>query len=187
MPSLNDAFAELQAINTKLQTLHTDNSQLKTGQVAIQTAINAGTSATQAVQGAVEAGTVVLKAMVQEQHISNTLLLHLTRQADTMICALEAIARNTCGIHNEAHQQTALQRVMEASELALLDISKTVHPDAALDLARREGLRHATEACCPPPQEPPVCSYRPCPAPPPLKIKDKEGGKEDPKGGEKIK
>lgn len=36
MPSLNDAFNELQAINAKLQNLHTDNGQLLAGQLAIK-------------------------------------------------------------------------------------------------------------------------------------------------------
>ena len=89
-----------------------------------------------------------------------------------MICALEAISRNTCAIHNEAHLQTGRQIVIAAAETALLDITRTVHPGAALDFDRREDQRRATEACCPPPADPPVCAYRPCPAPKPLENRD---------------
>lgn len=169
MASFNDAFNELQAINAKLAVLHTDNGQILAGQVAIKAAVDAGTAATQDVKASVDAGTAVLGNLLQGQQLTNKILLHLSKQADTMICALEAISHNTCGIHNEVHVQTGLQRVITASGVALLDISKTVHPDAALDLLRREALKSATDQCCPPPVEPPVCNHKPCPAPPPFR------------------
>ena len=162
MASFNDAFNELQAINANLAVLHTDNGQILTGQAAIKAAVDAGTAATQGVKASVD-------VMLQGQQLTNKILLHLSQQADTMICALEAIARNTCGIHNEVHVQTGLQKVMSASGVALLDIAKTVHPDAALDLSRREALKNGTDLCCPPPLEPPVCDYKPCPVPPPFR------------------
>jgi hypothetical protein len=177
MPSLNDAFNELQAINANLQVLHTDNGQVLNGQAAIKAAVDAGTAATKDVKSSVDAGTVVLKSIEQGQQLTNKILLHISQQTDTMICALEAIARNTCAIHNEVHIQTGLQKIISASGVALLDIARTVNPGAALDLSRREALRNATDLCCPPPVEPPVCNYRPCPAPPPLREAppDKEG------------
>lgn len=168
MASLNDAYNELLAINAKLNVLHADNGQLLAGQVAIRTAINAGTAATKEVKDAVDAGTVVLKAIEQGQEVTNTILLHLSHQTDTMICSLEAIARHTCGILNEVHRQTGIQTGIAAADAALLDIAKTVNPDAALDLARRMALQAAQEACCPPPVEAPICNDKPCPAPQPL-------------------
>lgn len=113
MPSFNDAYNELQTINAKLSNLHADNVQLLAGQVAIKAAVEAGTLATQSVQASVETGTEVLKNIVQGQHISNAILAHLSRQADTMICALEAISRHTCSIYNEAHIQTDTQAVIQ--------------------------------------------------------------------------
>lgn len=169
MASFNDAFNELQAINASLAVLHTDNGQILTGQAAIKASVDAGTTATQGVKASVDAGTTVLSALLQGQQLTNKILMHLSLQTDTMICSLEAIARNTCGIHNEVHVQTGLQTGMSASGVALLDIAKTVHPDAALDLSRREALKNATDLCCPPPVEPPVCNYKPCPAPPALR------------------
>lgn len=166
MASFNDAYNELQSINANLGVLHADNGQLLAGQAAIKAAVDTGTHN---IQTAVEAGTAVLQGMLLEQQLTNRILFHLTQQADTMICALGAISRNTCGIHNETHVQTGLEKVVSASAVALLDIAKTVHPEAALDLARREAQRAATERCCPPPVEPPVCDHKPCPAPPPLR------------------
>jgi hypothetical protein len=174
MPTLNDAFNELQAINANLQVLHADNGQLLAEQTAIKAAVDAGTVATQAVKAAVDAGTLVLESIAQGQRVTNTILLHLSRQADTLICAVEAIARNTCAIHNETHRQTKLQAVIADSDEALLDIAKSVNPSAALDLARREAEREALELCCPPQVEPPVCNYKPCPVPPPLEIDDRK-------------
>lgn len=169
MASFNDAFNELQSINVNLLTLHADNGQILAGQATIKAAVDAATLATQGVKASVDAGTAVLNAMLQGLQLTNKILFHLSLQTDTIICSLDAIARSTCGIHNEAHVQTGLQKITSASAVALLDIAKTVHPDAALDLSRREGLKHATELCCPPPVELPVCSYEPCPAPPPLR------------------
>lgn len=176
MASFNDAFNELQAINANLAVLHTDNGQIVAGQAAIKAAVDAGTTATQGVKASVDAGTAVLNQMLQGQQLTNKILLHLSQQADTMICALEAISRNTCGIHNEVHVQTGLQKIISTSEVALLDIAKTVHPDAALDLSRREALKVATDRCCPPSVEPLVCNHKSCPAPLPLRdvVPDRE-------------
>ncbi len=179
MPTLNDAFNELQAINAKLQTLHADNGALAAGQAAITAAIGVNTAAVNNVRASVDAGTAVLNAMVQLQKVTNTTLLHISRQADTMICALEAIARNTCAIHNEAHVQTLRQTVIASAETALLDITRTINPGAALDLDRRMDQQIALEKCCPPDPEPQPCHYKPCPAPPPLeqhKIGEKKPG-----------
>lgn len=176
MASFNDAFNELQAINANLAVLHADNGQILNGQASIKAAVDAGTAATQDVKASVDAATTMLGQIMQGQQLTNKILLHVSQQADTMICALEAISRNTCGIHNEVHVQTGLQKVISVSAVSLLEITKTVHPDAALDLSRREALKNATDLCCPPPVEPPVCAHKPCPAPPPLRDVKTEPG-----------
>jgi hypothetical protein len=168
MPTLNDAFNELQAINANMQVLHTDNAGIIAGQAAIAASIAASTAAINDVRNSVDAGTAVLHSIATLQQVTNATLLHMSRQQDAMICALEAISRNTCAIHNEAHIQTKRQTVIAAAETALLDITRTVNPVAALDLDRREDQQRAIEKCCPPPVEAPVCTYRPCPTPPPL-------------------
>lgn len=172
MPTLNDAFNELQAINGHLQTLHADNASIIAGQAAIAAAVAASTAAINDVRQSVDAGTAVLHTMTHLQQVTNATLLHMSQQADAMICALEAISRNTCAIHNEAHLQTGRQTVIAAAETALLDITRSVHSAAALDFDRREEQRRATEKCCPPQPEAAVCAYRPCPAPKPLDIKE---------------
>jgi hypothetical protein len=172
MPTLNDAFNELQSINSHLQTLHADNGSIIAGQAAIAAAIAASTAAINDVRNSVDVGTSVLKSIAHLQQVTNATLLHMSHQQDAMICALEAISRNTCALHNEAHIQTGRQTVIAAAETALLDITRTVHPAAALDLDRREEQQRAIEKCCPPPVDPPVCAYRPCPAPKPLEIRD---------------
>jgi hypothetical protein len=182
MPTLNDAFNELQAINANMQVLHADNASIIAGQAAIVAAIGVNTAVVNDVRSSVDNGTAVLKTIAQLHQVTNTVLLHLSRQADTMICSLDAIARNTCAIHNEAHLQTALQTGIADAEHDLLDITRTVYPAAALDLDRRDALQKATEECCPRPVEPPPCNYRPCPLPPPLDLhirpeREKEGNK----------
>ena len=172
MPTLNDAFNELQAINGHLQVLHADNGSIIAGQAAIAAAIAASTAAINDVRNSVDAGTAVLNSIAHLQQVTNATLFHMSQQQDAMICALEAISRNTCAIHNETHMQTGRQTVIAAAETALLDITRTVHPAAAIDLDRREDQRRAVEKCCPPPIEPPVCAYRPCPAPKSLEYRD---------------
>src|SRR6188508_2042433 len=49
-----------------------------------------------------------LEALIDGQHYGNRALHHQTVQAETMICALEHISRNTCEILNEEHRQTGL-------------------------------------------------------------------------------
>ena len=120
MPTLNDAFNELQSINSHLQTLHADNSSIIAGQAAIAAAIAASTAAINDVRNSVDVGTSVLKSIAHLQQVTNATLLHMSHQQDAMICALEAISRNTCALHNEAHIQTGRQTVIAAAETALL-------------------------------------------------------------------
>lgn len=129
-------------------------------------------------QSSVDDGVVVLKLIAQEQQVTNSILLHLTQQLDTMIYSLSAISHNTCNIANESHIQTELQRSIANSEAALLDISKTINPAVVVDLERREAILKAQEACCPTQLPPPICNYKPCPAPPPLSIKPRRKNQE---------
>jgi hypothetical protein len=80
IPTLNDAFNELQAINA--------------GQAAIVGAIAANTAAVKEFRSPVDAGTAVLKTIAKLHQITNTVLPHPSRQTDTMICSLEATARS---------------------------------------------------------------------------------------------
>jgi uncharacterized protein with PIN domain len=95
-------------------------------------------------------------------------LYHLSQQEDTVICELKKIDRATCNTSTEAHYQTALQRQIEKETASLVEMEKTVHPDAALVLARMNDAREKMEKCCPPPAEKPLCEFEPCSAPSPL-------------------
>lgn len=95
----------------------------------------------------------------------STLLNHQIEQNNTIICILERISEIVCGIHNESHQQTALQKDLREYANEIKDITATVHAGADLDLRRRKELERQISACCPSRPEPLVCIYRPCPAP----------------------
>jgi ABC-type transporter Mla subunit MlaD len=99
---------------------------------------------------------------------TNQALFQNDQQNDTMICILQQIAVNTCGIWNEAHTQTPLQEAIKAATRRLANLYAATHGDAALTLEREGELRRQIEACCPPEPSPPACVEQPCPAPKPL-------------------
>lgn len=102
---------------------------------------------------------------------TNQALFQNDKQNDTMICILQQISVNTCGIWNEAHTQTELQEAIKAATHKLACLYAATHGDAALTLEREEGLRRHIEECCPPKPKEPVCVESPCPAPPPFEKK----------------
>jgi len=99
---------------------------------------------------------------------TNQALSQNDKQNDTMICILEQIAVNTCGIWNEAHIQTHLEKGIDASTQKLARLYAATHGDAAVTFAREEELLRRIEKCCPPEEPPPVCVETPCPTPPPF-------------------
>ena len=88
---------------------------------------------------------------------TNQVLSQNDKQNDTMICILQQISVNTCGIWNEAHIQTDLQKGIEASAQRLAKLYAATHGDAAVTLAREEELLRQIEKCCPPEEPKPVC------------------------------
>ena len=96
---------------------------------------------------------------------TNQALFHNNQQNDTMICMLQQISVNTCGIWNEAHTQTPLQEAIKAAIRKLADLYAATHGEAALSQEREEELRRQIEACCPPKPPEPACVERPCPTP----------------------
>lgn len=167
MPSLNDFYNELTQVNAGLQTLHNDIVALTNETSSVRASVDTGFTR---IDATLTAGFTALSdgaaALISLQTYANESLNHNTLQNDTMICSLEQVSRNTCSSLNEEHVQTGLQTAITESVRASLEISKAAHPDAALDLERHEKLRAQIEECCPPPQEPPVCSYEQCKAPP---------------------
>ncbi|MDA2178533.1 hypothetical protein PDN34_18120 [Bacillus cereus] len=104
----------------------------------------------------------VLKTLVELQASHNNVLDKLTRQVDTVICVLEHISKNTCESLNEEHTQTDLQNAIKTVSEALLELYKTVHPDAALAYEKLEKVHKELLECCPSKEPKPFCVYKPC-------------------------
>jgi hypothetical protein len=154
MASINDVFNELQTVNNNLILLHTDN-------VAETNAVNQVNTSIGTLTAAVNTGfaqTVnALAVLAQIEEAMARLLFHLTQQADTMICALEHISRNTCGILTETTIQTRLQTQMAGDLEELKEVTEIAYPAAAVEHAKLAKLKAEIERCCPPEVPPPAC------------------------------
>ena len=104
-------------------------------------------------------------ALLGQQHFTNAALVAEIAQQKTMICELEQIASQTCQLLTESHIQTGLQRNIAHDTSRLLDITRTAHPEAELELVRLDKLREQIEKCCPPSEETPLCKHEPCKVP----------------------
>ncbi|GAC1484497.1 MAG: hypothetical protein NVS1B9_01080 [Solirubrobacteraceae bacterium] len=167
MPSVDDVYNQLVSANTNLQTLHSDLTSLNTSVKQVNATMVAGFDAL------VVLGTYTNKALALND-----------QQNETMICILEKISKNTCEILTQVTIQTRLEESIGDHASALDDMFQSVNPGAARELKRSLDERAALEKCCPPPAEPPACTYEPCPHPreklgPPPKPRD--GQTEPPK------
>lgn len=166
MASISEVYDELQSANDKLDTLHADLQQVLNRLQTIQTEVTTGFGG---VIGTLNVGFAALtkgaQGLIALQSFANDVLLHHSKQNDTIICILENISKNTCNLEAEAHLQTGLQISIEKKVSLQTEISKTVNAAVALELERMEALRRQIEECCPPTQEPPACTYVPCDAP----------------------
>jgi hypothetical protein len=138
----------------------------------ILNALNGANNRLDLVKGAVDAVNATLNTglsqLIAIGQYTNQALFHLSKQDDTIICALEHISRNTCNLVTEAHLQTALQERIAESTCRLADLYASVHGEAEVQRQRLAKLQQEIERCCPPPKPPPACTYVPCPAPDPL-------------------
>ncbi len=169
MPSAQDILNAINnntgTIGGKLDTVNTNLSTIENKLDAINASVNAVDADVQKLQQLVLWGFSQLITLGQ---YTNQALFHNDQQNDTIICILQQIAVNTCGIWNESHDQTELQKAIRAATRKLASLYAATHGDAALSLEREEELRRQIEACCPPKPPEPVCSESPCPAPPPF-------------------
>jgi hypothetical protein len=110
-----------------------------------------------------------LSASLTQQQFTNQALAEKVAQQTTIICQLEQISKQTCDLLSEAHVQTSLQSETAENVERLLEIERTSHPAAELELQRLEKLHHEIEKCCPPETTPPFCVHSPCPQPPPFR------------------
>ncbi len=155
---LDDVKGKLDTVNTNLTTIE---GKLDTLNASVQ-AVDADV---QKVQQLLLWG---FQQLITLGQYTNQALFQNDQQNDTMICLLQQISVNTCGIWNEAHTQTELQEAIKAANRKLACLYAATHGDAAVTLEREEKLRRQIEECCPPPPPAPICVEPPCPAPPPF-------------------
>ena len=164
MASINDVYNQLVTVNAKLAQIGSDVTAGTTATNAVNTSVN---QLDTDVKAGFSATVNALNTIAQIDLESVKLLYHLTQQADTMICALEHISQNTCGILTQATLQTQLQTTLRDDADALRDIALSAYPAAGLERERFAALRAEIQKCCPPEEPPPACTYQPCPAPRP--------------------
>jgi hypothetical protein len=169
MPSAQDI---LDAINNntgiiggKLDTVNSNLTVIENKLDAINASVNAVDADVQKLQQLVLWGFSQLITLGQ---YTNQALFQNDKQNDTMICILQQISVNTCGIWNEAHNQTELEKAIRAATRKLARLYASTHAEAAFDLEREEELHRQIEACCPPKPPEPACAESPCAAPPPF-------------------
>jgi hypothetical protein len=162
MASINDVFNRLGVVNDSLSWIYKENvsevagiAQIQTSLTTLDSDLNTGFAAT----------VNALKAIATIELAEVDLLFHLTQQAHTMICQLNQISKNTCGILTQTTIQTDLQKGIRKDIEGLLDIEESVHPESVIQLTRLAELRAQIEKCCPPTKPDPACTFQPCPAP----------------------
>jgi hypothetical protein len=149
MPSINDVFNQLVAVNGTLDRLDTDVVATRNSVDAVNATVAGGFVAV--VQG--------LQAIVAEQHQTVVLLQHLSAQDDAIICALELISQNTCELLNEAVKHTHLLSSIERSTEELRVLGEEAQPAAALAFAEQQRIQARLDECCPPKPTEPTCTY----------------------------
>lgn len=150
-PTVTDVFNQLVLVNGKLDQVEVNTAAITSLNLSINQGFAATVNALQTI------------ALINIEAVK--LLYYQTQQADTMICELEHISKNTCEILTQVTIQTRLQTKIRDDIDALRHITASAHPEAALSLERLNELREQVERCCPPKELPPACTYRPCDKP----------------------
>lgn len=155
MPSLGDFYDRLGQVNNHVADMDTELTTVDTHIQQTNTQL-----------GTIEGTLTSIDGDIQQMsQAMTTLLTHVIAQNDTIICILEHISRNTCTLVNAAALELRALESVELSARELDGMTKTVHPDAALVLAREEAARLEMEKCCPPKHHEPPCHYEPCEKP----------------------
>jgi hypothetical protein len=169
MTSVSDVYDQMVQANANLQQIDSDVVHVKVSTDAVKTAVEQGLTQ---VVSTLSTGFATLSQELQQlltlEKFADLALAHIAKQNDTIICILEHISQQTCATLNEAHTQTGLQTALQESISTLLELYQTTHAEAALAFERQEGLRKQLLECCPPEASPPLCTFEPCEAPPPL-------------------
>jgi hypothetical protein len=169
MASINDVNNSVNKVNTTLHKEIDATDDVKTSVDAVKTSVD---NLDVDVKAGFAATVAELKNLETIDIAAVKILFHLTQQADTMICALQQISQNTCGILNQVTIQTELQKRLVKDADIIRDIEESLHPGAVLAHHQLAELREQIEKCCPPPVTPPPCVYQPCPSPEPIRPPD---------------
>jgi hypothetical protein len=148
---LGDIKGKLDNINNKLDTLNSSVRAVDSDVKVVQQLLTWG-----------------FEQLITLGQYTNQALFHNDQQNDTMICQLQQISVNTCGIWNEAHLQTGLQTSIDHAAKKLAELFAATHAEAELAREERRRLQAEIEKCCPPKQPQPVCVEPPCPVPSPF-------------------
>jgi hypothetical protein len=166
MPSAQDIYDSIKASETKLEEVKGKLDTVIINLTTVANKLDAVNASVQAVDASVKKMQQLLlwgfQQLITLGQYTNKSLFHNNKQNDAMICLLQQISDNTCGIWNETHTQTDLQQGMKVGIQKLVDLFAATHGDAAITLEREASLRRQIEVCCPPKQPVPVCVARPC-------------------------
>lgn len=105
---------------------------------------------------------VDLSTLISLQRTQGDILASLSKQLEITNCILEHISKQSCHLLNEAHFQTELQTSLNKNIETLLELYKSVHPNAALDYTRLQRMREEVKEHFPPKEPEPICVYKPC-------------------------
>lgn len=119
---------------------------------------------------------VVLRTLVEVAAANQVTLTKLSDQLQVGLCLLEHVAEHTCEGSADARRQVEVQADIRRSSCLLLELYRTSHPRAALELDRLAKMEARVEQCCPA-DEPERCrhhcQHEPC-----------AGGEHEPGSGE---
>jgi hypothetical protein len=162
MASISDVFNALNDIKGKLDQLHADEI---TEHGKLDAVVNAVNTAPTGI-------TSRLDQLVGAETQAAQIALHMPRQNEAILCAIEHVSRNTCELVMLADRQLEALHGVQASTRTSAEILRTVHADASLELDRRDELQARVDKCCPPEPRKPRCGYDRCEDPGPFQRHD---------------
>lgn len=190
MPTVQDVYDQLVTLNAQVTGLHNDAVGLATTTTSVGDGVTAVEVSVEAVRTAVRSTDAAVRGVDQTLEDGFTVLTegiavlaglgaqqirvlnHVSQQQDAVLCFLDQLARITCVLLNESHDQTTLLRAALDRVDSLTTMYETDHPGAALSVLRQQQVKTELERCCPPKVEPPVCDYQGCPLPDPIELVD---------------
>jgi hypothetical protein len=155
MATIDDCYNQLVEANGEL-------SEIDNGVQSVNSSVQTVAADVEATTTAVQTGFGQLYTIA---NYTNQLLRYQIEQNVTIICYLEKIARQTCGLVNEGVLQTAAQLAMRRDLDDLRQLYELANPAAAVEQHRLEKLKAQVENCCPPKVPKPPCTFEPCPMP----------------------